>query len=102
MGVPIDCGMPWLWEMIEAAVEKGAHNLATMDEVIALIAEDVAYQLAAGYTQVITWMELCVLGRSNLKVSPLAVVPQRNQRGQMIKDLSFVVHRLQTKGCKRL
>lgn len=58
-GVPVDCGTPWTWEAITAAVEKGAHKSATSDESIALIAEDVAYQVAAGYAQVITWEELC-------------------------------------------
>jgi hypothetical protein len=58
-GVPVDCGKPWTWEAITAAVEKGAHKSATSDESIALIAEDVAYQVAAGYAQIVTWEELC-------------------------------------------
>jgi hypothetical protein len=60
-GVPVDCGMPWAWSTIEAAVEKGAHKSVTSAESIALIAEDVAYQVKAGYAQVITWTELCKL-----------------------------------------
>jgi hypothetical protein len=35
-GVPVDCGTPWAWETIIAAVKKGAHKSATMDESIAL------------------------------------------------------------------
>jgi hypothetical protein len=58
-GVPVDCGTPWPCEAITAAVEKGAHKSATSDESIALIPEDVAYQVPAGYGQVITWEELC-------------------------------------------
>ena len=57
-GVPVDCGAPWAWETIEAAVEKGAHKSATSEESIALIAEDVAYQVAAGYAEVILWDDL--------------------------------------------
>jgi hypothetical protein len=52
-GVPVDCGVPWVWETIELAVEKGAHKSATLVESIALVAKDVAYQVAAGYAQVI-------------------------------------------------
>jgi hypothetical protein len=37
----------------------GAHKSATSDKSIALIAEDVAYQVAAGYAQTVTWEELC-------------------------------------------
>jgi hypothetical protein len=92
-GVPVDCGEPWAWETIEAAVAQGAHQSATTAESIALIAEDVAYQVKAGYAQIISWEELQQLRPRNLKVSPLAVVPQRNRRGRMILDLSFAVRR---------
>jgi hypothetical protein len=30
--VPVDCGEPWAWPIIEAAVEKGSHKSATMDK----------------------------------------------------------------------
>jgi hypothetical protein len=90
-GVPVDCGKPWAWDVIEAAVAKGAHSSAKTAESVALIAEDVAYQVAAGYAQIISWEELCLLRLASLKVSPLALVPQRNQRGRMILDLSFAV-----------
>jgi hypothetical protein len=102
-GVPVDCGKPWSWETIEAAVEKGAHKSALTPELIKLIAEDVAYlyQVKTGYAQVITWGKLQRLRPKNLKVSPLAVVLQRNQRGRMILDLFFAVRRGRTRGRKR-
>jgi hypothetical protein len=100
-GVPVDCGKPWAWDTIEAAVEKGAHKSATTPDSIQLIKEDVTYQVKAGYAQIITWEELCRIRPKNLKVSPLAVVPQRNRRGRMILDLSFAVRRGRTRGRKR-
>jgi hypothetical protein len=57
-GVPVDCGDPWTWETIETAVEKGPHKSATTAESIALIEEDVAYQVQAGYAQIILWEDL--------------------------------------------
>jgi hypothetical protein len=92
-GVPVDCGAPWAWDTVVAAVHKGAHKSATSDESIALIAEDVNYQVQAGYAEIVSWEELCILRPKNLKVSPLAVVPQRDRRGRMILDLSFAVRR---------
>jgi hypothetical protein len=102
-GVPVDCGDPWEWATIEAAVQKGAHSSATTEESIALIEEDVAYQVKAGYAQIISWEELARLRPKNLKVSPLAVVPQRNRRGRMILDLAFAVRKGQAaqRGRKR-
>jgi len=99
-GVPVDCGDPWEWDTVVAAVEQGAHKLATSLESIALVEEDVAYQVAAGYTTVMPWEELCRLRPTNLKISPLAVVPQRNRRGRMILDLWFAV-RQRLRGRKR-
>jgi hypothetical protein len=93
VGLRVDCGSPWEWATIEAAVEKGAHKSATSEKSIALIQEDVAYQVKAGYAQIITWDELQQLRPKNLKVSPIAVVPQQNRRGRMILDLSFAVRR---------
>jgi hypothetical protein len=76
---------------------KEAHKSATSDESITLIAEDVAYQVADGYAQIVTWEELCATRPENLKVSPLAVVPQRNQKGGIILDLSFAVRQVAKK-----
>jgi hypothetical protein len=60
---------------------------------IAPIEEDVAYQVKAGYARIISWEDLEKIRPKNLKVSPLAVVPQRNRRGCMILDLAFAVRR---------
>jgi hypothetical protein len=54
----VDCGDPWAWETVEAAVEKGAHKSATSEESIKLVQEDVAYQVKAGYAEVIAWRDL--------------------------------------------
>jgi hypothetical protein len=91
VGVSVDCGAEWSWEAIEAAVQKGAHKSATMAESITLIAEDVAYQVKAGYAQVIAWEDIKRLRPRNLKIPPLVILPQRNRRGRMILDLSFAV-----------
>jgi hypothetical protein len=39
-------------------VQKGAHKSATSDESIALVQEDVAYQLKAGDAEIISWKDL--------------------------------------------
>ena len=100
-GVPVDCGEAWDWDTVEAAVAQGAHRSATSPESIALVKEDVAYQVQAGYAEIVRWEDLRRLRPKNLKVSPLAVVPQRNRRGRMILDLSFAVRRQTPRGQRR-
>ena len=75
-GVPVDCGEQWEWTTVEAAVAQGPHKSATSAESIALVATDVDYQVKAGYAEIISWRELQRLRPRNLKISPLAVVPQ--------------------------
>jgi hypothetical protein len=99
-GVPVDCGEHWTREQIEAAIEQGPHTSALTPEAVSLIEEDVAYQVRAGYAEVVLWDSLKAKMPPQLKVSPLAVVPQQNRRGRMILDLSFPVLR-QARGKKR-
>ena len=74
-GVPVDCGDDWAWETVVAAVDKGPHKSVTSTESIALVAEDVAYQVQAGYAEVISWEELKKSRPRNLKISPLPSSP---------------------------
>jgi hypothetical protein len=54
----------------------------------------------AGYAKIVPWEEVCRLRPPNLKILPLAVVPQRNRRRHMILAWSFAVRRRQ-RGRKR-
>ena len=53
-GVPVDCGQDWTDEAIRAAMEKGPHKSATSDASIQLVAEEVDYQVKAGFCDVNT------------------------------------------------
>jgi hypothetical protein len=97
-GVPVDCGAHWTREQIDAAIHQGPHKSALTPEAMTLIAEDVAYQVQAGYAQVVDWEWLQANMPPQLKVSPLAVVPQQNRRGRMILDLAFPVLRKPKEG----
>jgi hypothetical protein len=59
---------------------------------IALFYEDIEYQVNAGFYKVLTWDEVKKIRPKNLKISPVAVVPQVGIRGQIILDLSFPVY----------
>ena len=91
-GINVDCGPNWSWDVIEAAVARGPHPTATSPDAIALFKEDIAYQVKAGFSKVVLWEEVRRLRPPNLKVSPVAVVPQAGRRGRIILDLSFPVY----------
>jgi hypothetical protein len=89
IGVPTDCGPDWSTEAIEVARTTGPHVSALTPENVRLVWEELAYQVEAGFVKLIPEQELFRQGMpANIKISRLAVVPQRNRRGRMILNLS--------------
>ena len=91
-GINVDCGPEWTWDVVEAAVARGPHPTAITPDSIALFKEDIAYQVKAGFSKVMLWEDVKRLRPTNLKISPVAVVPQTGRRGRIILDLSFPVY----------
>ncbi len=50
------------------------------------------YQVKAGFCKIMLWEDLKRLRPLNLKISPVAVVPQVGQGGCIILDLLFPVY----------
>jgi hypothetical protein len=90
-GIEVDCGSDWAWDVIKAMVARGPHPTATTPDAIALFKEDIASQVKVGFSQVVLWEDLQRLHPANLKILPVAVVPQTSCRGRIILDLSFPV-----------
>jgi hypothetical protein len=100
-GVAVDCGAEWSQEAIDLAVARGPHPTAIAPDAIALVHEDIDYQVKAGFTEVVYWDDIKDDLPAHFKVSPVAVIPQTGRRGRIILDLSFPVRRPPRKGTKR-
>ena len=57
-GCPADCGPEWAWENVMAAVECGPHRSTLTPNSIDLFYEDVGYQVAAGFCEIMLWSNL--------------------------------------------
>ncbi len=90
--ISVDCGPDWTWSDIEAAGSRGPHPTAHTPAAFALFAEDIAYQVKAGFCLVMSWEDIKHLRPTNLKILPVALVPQVGRRGRIILDLSFPVY----------
>jgi hypothetical protein len=77
---------------VEAAFARGPHPTASTLEAISLFKEDIAYQVKAGFCNVMLWEDIRKLRPCNIKILPVAVVPQVGRRGRIILDLSFPVY----------
>jgi hypothetical protein len=91
-GIEVDCRLDWSWENVEAAVARGPHPTASTPEAISLFKEDIAYQVKAGFCNVMLWEDIRKLCLCNIKILPVAVVPQVGRCGCIILDLSFPVY----------
>ncbi len=90
-GIEVNCGPNWSWDAIEAAVARGPHPTASTPEALQVFKEDINYQVRAGFCKVISWEDLTKLRPKNLKISPVACIPQTGRRGRIILNLSFPV-----------
>ena len=88
-GVSALCGEPWSEAAICAAIERGPHTSALTPEARDLIDEEMKYQIQAGFSEMVLWRTIQHAYPTNLKVSPLAVIPQVGRRGRLLLDLSF-------------
>ena len=66
-GVRVECGPDWSFEHILLAAQRGPHPSALTDEAIALFHDDIAYQVAVGFLEVIALDELLKNPRRNLR-----------------------------------
>jgi hypothetical protein len=57
-GVSATCGEPWTRAAIATAVERGPHTSALTPDARQLIEEEVQYQTAAGFSEVVMWHDL--------------------------------------------
>ena len=91
VGVSAQCGDPWDTAALDAAVARGPHTSALTPAARQLIADEMEYQVAAGFSEIMLWTDIQSLRPRNLKISPLAVIPQVGRRGRLLLDLSFAV-----------
>jgi hypothetical protein len=91
-GVSATCGEKWTQAAITTRwMERGPHTSALSPDARKLIEQEAQYQSAAGFLAVVLWHNLRNKLPVNLKISPLAVIPQVGPRGRLLLDLSFPV-----------
>jgi hypothetical protein len=55
-GIPVDCGNDWTLDQIDAAIAQGPHQSAMTPKSLKMITEDIAYQVRAGYAEIVAWL----------------------------------------------
>ena len=69
----------------------GPHQSAATREAVKLFKKDIAYQVEAGFSRIVNWDDIKYNPPAQLKVAPVAVVPQTKRRDHIILDVYFPV-----------
>ena len=76
---------------MEAAATKGSHSSALEYDAISKIQAKEREKSAQGFTTIVRWDDIKQNPPSNLKFSPLAMIPHKSRKYIAILDLSFAL-----------
>ena len=96
-GCPVDAGTDWTNQMILTALKRGPHISAKDPDAITYLYQETAEKLKGGYITKHKWGDIKNSHPTNLKLSPLAMIPHKSRSFRCILDLSF---QLKVKGKK--
>ncbi len=71
---------------------RGLDPTACTPDAYALFDKDIAYQVKAGFSTAMLWDDVKRLWPKNLKILPVALIPQVGRCSRIILDLSFPVY----------
>mmetsp|Transcript_24094 Transcript_24094/g.41261 ORF Transcript_24094/g.41261 Transcript_24094/m.41261 type:complete len:173 (-) Transcript_24094:120-638(-) len=93
-GCPVNLGRNWTKEEISAAVEHGPHSSTMEPDMMAYLQEEVKRKEEAGQCKIYDWNSIKDNLPSEMKVSPISVIPHKSRAFQAILDLLFALHLL--------
>ena len=88
-GCPVDCGKPWSKQHITAALKRGPHVSALTPNAIASLREETRQKIDNGCARVVRWGDIKHKPPTQLKMSPVAMVPHKSRQFRTILDLLF-------------
>jgi hypothetical protein len=91
LGCSSAMGDTWTIDLIEAAIQKGAHPSVLDPEAAAQLREETLEKVNQGYARLVFWDNIKHNPPANLKISPIAAIPHKSRKWRMILDLSHGV-----------
>jgi hypothetical protein len=80
MGCPTKTGRPWSKEEMWEAVARGPHQSSQSPEALAHFATESAKKVRVGQAKLVLWDDIKDNPPPQLKISPIAAIPQVNPR----------------------
>jgi hypothetical protein len=95
-GCPTKTGRNWTKDEMEAAINKGAHPSALVQEATEQLRRETMEKVSKGQARIVRWDDIKHDPPAELKISPIAMIPHKSRGFRAILDLSYSV-RLQHK-----
>ena len=84
-------GHDWTPDEIEVSLTKFPHSSPLEDDAIYQIKFESQEKSAQGFAIILRWDDTKQISPSNLKISPLDMIPHRSRKYRTISDLSFAL-----------
>ena len=88
-GCPVDCSPAWPRERIEKAVEQGPSKSAKNPKAAKACREEALQKVKEGHCILVKWNDIKNNLPKNLKISPIAAIPQKSRKYRMILNLAY-------------
>jgi hypothetical protein len=88
-GCPTRTGKPWSKNDMWEAVARGPHQSALSPEAIAHFEAEAAEKVKTNQARLVLWDDIKDNPPKELKISPIAAIPQKSKAFRSILDLSF-------------
>jgi hypothetical protein len=87
LGCKADVGEAWTMDMLETAINKGAHPSSLQPDAAGQLRAETLEKVDQGYAQLVPWDDIKSNPPKNLKISPIAAIPHKSRGYRMILDL---------------
>jgi hypothetical protein len=88
-GCPVNCGPNWTLEHILAAIKRGPHISAKSKTASQCLHTETQNKIEGGYATIVKWKDIKHDIPTNLKISPVAMIPHKSRKFRCILDLSY-------------
>ena len=89
VGCPADCGPAWDLQHIVSALQHEPHKSALKSKALEALQTEVDEKVKQGYAKINQWKDIKNNLPTNVKVSPVAMIPHKTRSYRTILDLSF-------------
>jgi hypothetical protein len=76
-GCPTKTGRDWTVKEMQAAIDRGPHQLALQPEALQHFDEEIWIKVAKGQAHMVSWDKIKHDPLSHLKVAPVAAIPHK-------------------------